>query len=136
VQRYNHTRKLFWNQEVVIANLKGRLGDSSSTFDATDVTTADLAGSEVSGNGWDAGGEPVTVTVTTVNTDDAMLDLANLSITATGGSIGPARVMDIYETDNSKLLYRIDFGEDKTAGVGTDFLVAIDANGLERIVNV
>ncbi len=135
VSRYNHTRKLEKNQELSIANFKFMLR-SSTPFDGTHTTTASLAGSEVSGNGWTAGGETATYAVTTVDTDDARGDFTDISVTATGGSIGPATQGIIYQSSDNKVLWHIDFGGSETAGVGTDFKVTFDASGFEDNDNV
>jgi hypothetical protein len=72
----------------------------------------------------------------TVTWDDAndqiMYDCADLTWTAAGGDIGPARYCAMVHSGESKYLYIIDFGSDKTANTGTDFKVTIDVSGLMR----
>lgn len=137
ISRYNHTIKLLLNQEVDLANLKAMLLDSNAVFTATDVDTTDVltgAATEVSGNGWDAGGEVIgSVAVTTVDTNDAMIDAADLSITATGADIGPASAALIYDATNDLALWYVDFGGSETAGVGTDFKITWNASGIARV---
>ena len=129
---YNHTLKLFQNQEINKSTIKAMLR-TGTTYQATDTTLADLDGSEVSGNGWTAGGETLTLSITTVNTDDSSLDFTDVVVTATGGSIGPAGECIIYDDTNDNLLYYIDFEGNQTAGVGTDFRVNAPSGGLDVI---
>lgn len=140
ISRYNHTAKKLLNSEVTLASLKFMLLDNTATFDATDTTLTDVAGSanakEVDGNGWTTGGEAVaSAAITTVDTDGAMLDAADITVTATGGSIGPAYAGVIYDdadTDDQPLWY-VDFGTGETAGTGTDFKVTFNASGIFRV---
>lgn len=138
IHTYNHSLKLMMNKEIVYTTLKCMLLDNNAVFDATDTTLADVlagAATEVSGNGWDAGGEPLTgEAITTVDTDGVMLDANDLSIGATGGSIGPAYAAVIYDdshADDAPLFY-VDFGGLQEAGDGTDFKVTFAANGILR----
>jgi len=141
ISRYNHTPKLFLNKELTLSTLRVMLLDDNAVFDASDTALSDvLAGdaTEVSGNGWTAGGETIaSVAVTTVDTDGAMIDGNDISVTASGGSIGPASAAVIYD-DSMTLpadapLWYIDFGGAETAGVGTDFKISFNANGIARI---
>jgi hypothetical protein len=131
---YNHTLKLFLNQEVDLSNIKVILLNASGTFTATHTATTQVTNSgayEVSGNGWDAGGELLSsVAASTVTTNDAKLDADDLSITATGGDIGPAENAVVVDATSGKPLYHISFGEAKTAGVGTPFNLTWNANGI------
>ena len=133
---YNHTAKLFLNQEVAINNIKAMLLDNNKAalFDATDTTVNAVAGAlagspleranEVYGFGWTQGGELLAnVAVTVVATNDALLDADDISITPTGGDIGPTYAALIYDATSSKPLAFNDFGEVKQAGVGTLFLL-------------
>lgn len=135
---YNGAADKILGQEVTISTLKVALLGNTATsgFDASHTTLAQVLGSpsdEVSGNGWTSGGETIAnVAVTTVTTNDAKLDGDDLSVTATGGDIGPAYGAVIYDdTDASDgPLALIDFGEAKTAGVGTDFKITWNASGI------
>lgn len=141
ISTYNHTIKLLQNEELTITTLKVMLLNNSATFTAshTALTSVSNAGAyEVSGNGWDAGGEALaSEAITTVDTDGAMLDAADLTVTATGGDIGPAYKAVIYDDSdaNDAPLFFIDFGEAKTAGVGTDFKFLWNASGIARTTN-
>lgn len=138
INAYNHAFKLMMNKEITYSTLKVMLLDSNAVFDATDVTLADVlagAATEVSGNGWDAGGEPLAnEAVTTVDTDGVMLDADDLVVNAVGGPIGPAEAAVIYDdthADDAPLFF-IDFGQAEEAGVGTDFKITWPANGIFR----
>jgi hypothetical protein len=141
IQRYNHTRQvlLHYGVENQSGNFYMELLNDSATFDATDTakTDVDNAGAyEVSGNGWDVGGEAITVTVSVVNTDEAKWDAADLSITASGGNIGPAYKALVYlNVDNADTdyppLWFITFDGSETAVSGNPFAVTFDSNGIE-----
>lgn len=136
ISQYNHTAKKFANGEVTLSTLKVQLLNNSAAFNAADtaLTSVNNAGAyEVSGNGWTAGGETIAgAAITTVTTNDAKLDGTDISKTATGGSIGPAYKAAIYDdTDASDApLFFIDFGGVQEAGVGTDFKITWNANGI------
>lgn len=138
---YNHTPKLLVNQEVDLTDLRVMLLSDSASFDATHTTTEQVAGAdhanEVSGNGWDEGGELIpNVAVTTVNTDDAKIDGDDIEITATGGMIGPARYglligADIGTSPTEYFpLAWIDFDESKQAGETTNFVIRWHDDGI------
>ncbi len=131
ISLYNHTTKIFANEQVDLTALKLMLLGAGGTFTAADTAIADVSADEVSGNGWDTGGEPVgSAAVTTVTTNDAKLDAADVSVTATGGSIGPAENAVLYDSANDLLICHISFGEAKTADVGTPFNVVWNASGI------
>jgi hypothetical protein len=131
---YDHTVKLAANLEITFATLKVKLLDATATFTASQTTVAavDSSGAkEVSGNGWILGGILLTsVAVTQVTTNDAMLDAADVSVTASGGSIGPAYAALVYDSTSNKPLIYIDFGQAQSAGATTDFKIVWDATGL------
>lgn len=133
---YNHTRKLFANDEVDVSQLYVMLVDGDYVFDPTETVMTDAAAEEVSGNGWDAGGEDIPNTaVTTVNTNESKLDGDDVVVTATGGSIGPAAGMVVFDKTGAnaaawKPLFYYDFPSAQTAGVGTDFRITWNASGI------
>lgn len=128
---YNHTVKLLGAGEVDLTALVVSLISSSGTFTASNTAWADVSANEVSGNGWTAGGEAVTsAAVTTITTNDAKLDGDDISVTATGGNIGPASFAVLRDTANDKLLAWIAFDTAQTAGVGTPFLITWNASGI------
>ena len=137
VSLYNNTVKRLVNQEVDFTALKMMLLDATASFTATHTALTDVAGAshdkEVFGNGWTEGGELLaSVAVTTIATNDAKLDAADISVTATGGPIGPATAAVIYDdTDaaDAPLAY-IDFGGEEQAGESTDFKVVWHTDGI------
>jgi hypothetical protein len=131
---YNHTRKMFANKEVNFANLKVMLRDNTTAYDPEHIEISSLSGAEVHGNGWTQGGVTIqNVAVTVVGTNGSKLSGNNISVTATTGSIGPARKAVIYDpTVIDLLLFFIDFGVDKEAPEGTDFRINWDTNGIQR----
>jgi len=131
VTLYNQAAAKLASQTLTLANFKCALLNGYS-FDATETAWSDVSGSEVSGNGWDAGGEALAnVAVTTTTTNDGKLDADDLSVTATGGSIGPADGAVIYDsTTTGTLLAYISFGGSQEAGVGTDFKINWATGGI------
>jgi len=147
ISTYNHTSKKLLQLSMVdeAANFYVELLDATATFVATETTktAVDNAGAkEVYDNGWTQGGENLTnVAVTTVNTDDAMIDADNIVVTATGGSIGPASAALIYVNEGAggvtySPLWYVTFDAAKTATVGNDFSFTINASGLARVAVV
>jgi hypothetical protein len=104
----------------------------NSSGSQSGVHTAWYAGSyEVAGNNWTPFGEPIAnATVTTVTTNDTKLDGDDVSKTATGGPIGPARKALVYDWKTMKPLAFVDFGEDEEAGEDTDFKIVWHSNGI------
>ncbi|MDR9419466.1 hypothetical protein [Gracilimonas sp.] len=135
ISEYNQTKKKLINSEYDLTNLKVMLRNAT-TFTASDTVVSDLDGSEVSGNGWTAGGEAIAnAAVTIVDTDDAMLDGDDIAVTATGGDIGPTDgyvIVDDTDAD-AELVAFIDPDGAKTAGSGTEFQVNFNADGILRV---
>jgi hypothetical protein len=133
---YDHTTKLIVNKEVTYNTLKVKLLDNTAVFAAGDTTVNAVDGSgakEVSGNGWTAGGITLAnVTVTQVTTNDTMIDADDVSVTAAGGSIGPAYAALVYDDTSDKPLIYIDFGQSQSAGATTDFKIVWDVTGLTK----
>lgn len=138
ISQYNQTAKLLLNKEVDFTHLKVELLNATATFSAAHTlkTNVDNAGAyQVSGNGWASGGQAIAgVAATTVDTNDAMLDATDVDVLAAGGTIGPAYAAFIYETDNNKVLWYIDFGQAEAAGDTTQFKIVWHANGIVRII--
>lgn len=143
ISRYNHTAKKVMNSEILLSDLAFMLLSDAATFDATDTGIDDVAGAntppranEVSGNGWTAGGEDIaSAAITTVAISGAMLDAADISVTATGGNIGPAYKGVVYEKTSGDVLWFVDFDGAQEAGEGTDFKVTWNVNGIFRVTN-
>ncbi len=132
---YDHTVFLLTSKAVTFTTVKVKLLDATATFTQGQTTVASVDGSgakEVSGNGWTTGGVLLTtVAVTQVTTNDAQLSADNVTVTATGGSIGPAYAALVYDSTTNKPLIYIDFGQAQSAGATTDFKIVWDAtNGI------
>mgnify|MGYP000205017885 CR=1 FL=1 len=138
ISRYNHTVKKLLNKEIDYTTLKMMLLNNSATFTATNTTLDQVAGAntppranEVSGNGWTTGGIALaSVTVAIATTNDANIDATDISVTATGGSIGPAYKAVIYDDTGDVPLWFIDFGQVEEAGETTDFKFIFNAAGI------
>lgn len=65
----------------------------------------------------------------------ATFDIADVTWTAAGGDIGPARYCAIVDTQGgiNKYVYIMDFLTDKTANDGTDFKIVVNASGLFKM---
>ena len=133
---YNHTTALVAGQAIDKSNLKAMLLTSLASFVATDTTVDAVAGvgptraNEFYGNGWAQGGPTVgSVVASTITTNDAKLSGAQISVTASGGEIGPARYVLLYDATNLKPLILYDLGQDEHAGDTTDFKFTFDLAG-------
>ena len=126
---YNHTPRLFADGAVDLANLHVIL-TNGYVFDATETGLTAVNAAEVSGNGWPVGGAAITTpAVTTVTSNDAKLDGDDISITATGGDIGPADGLVVVDQTNNTPLKHFGFAS-KTAGDGTPFNVTWGTAGI------
>ena len=135
---YNHTRKLFANGEVSLADLKFMLVNEH-TFDASHTNISSIEGDEVHGSGWTEGGEAIAnASIQVADTDESTLTGDNISVTATGGDIGPADGGVIYDSDSGAPLWYVAYLDDEsdpnpqTAGEGTDFNVTWASNIIAR----
>lgn len=149
VNRYNHTLKLWLNGEIDMANLKAMLLSDDATFDATDTDIDDVAGAltgspaeranELYGNGWTQGGQTLdNVAVTIVDTDGAMIDCDDETVTATGGAIPPSggayKTVVLDATSGKPLwFYTHNVTGGESAGEGTEFKILPNGNGLLRL---
>lgn len=114
-------------------------GGASINFTGTQSgvhSTFFSSATEISGNGWPAGGPVlanVTVTqaaITDATSNDAMLDADDVVRTAASGSIGPAYKAVIYDALTGFVFVFIDFGQAQSAGDTTDFKIRWHANGI------
>lgn len=88
---------------------------SSATLDST--TTAYTASNEVSGTGYSAGGNTLTISVNpTIDAPRAYIDFAD---TSWSGASFTARGALIYQGTTETAIAVLDFGEDKTVTTGT-----------------
>lgn len=134
---YNHTAKKIAEGSITWTTLKLMLLNATAAFLATDATLVAVAGvanvKEVSGNGWAAGGVAVTVAFTTVTTNDAMGDTADITVTAAGGPIGPTSFAVLYDDTGDIPLIFYDLGGAQTANDGAQFKIIINTNGILRL---
>jgi hypothetical protein len=121
--------------------------NSTHVFDATETVRTEVNGNEIpEANGYlqsdGAGAGEVLASVTSSQPAAGvwMLDAADASWTATGGSIpssGDCTDAGIFDdtitTPLNAMMFDIDFGQAESAGVGTDFIIAFNANGICRI---
>lgn len=134
---YDKTTQLFGSGQCLVGNVYKvcLLSATSSTYIASHTSLSQVlaASTEVSGNGWTAGGETLaSVAVNTITTNDAAFVASNISKTASAGPIGPAQAAVIANTSlgGSPPLAFINFGESKQADTGTDFKINWNANGI------
>jgi len=127
---YNHTRKLFAAGDVDEANLKVMLVGAGYTFAATETALTAITAAEVSGNGWTLGGIAIATSAVTAVGADAKLDGDDISVTASGGDIGPATALVVVDVTSSAPLFHYSFPSSQTAGDGTPFNVTWDASGI------
>jgi len=119
-------------------SFKGELYNSTHTFTATHTQRSDIvANALATGNGYTLTGQALTTPTWVESSGTVTFDAADQVWTASGGSIGPARHMVIYSDTASApvdaLMLNINFGQDETAGDGTDFRVNFNASGIFQI---
>lgn len=137
---YNHTANRFQSGANAAGDVyKAILLSASASFVATHTTINQVTNTgayEVSGNGWTAGGETLAgVTIPSKDTNDSMFDANDISVDAVGGDIGPASaVVLVNSTDGTPEVF-INFGEARTANVGTPFKITWDAAGIVEVLN-
>lgn len=134
LQRYNHTLQLLLSQQVNLETIKAMLLSNAASFAATDTTVnavTNTGGYEVSGFGWDAGGELLIPIISITDTDGALLDFEDISVMAAGGSIGVAYSVLIFSEDIP--LFFETFLEPQTAADGTPMNLNFDPQGLLRV---
>lgn len=117
---------------------KGELYNSTHTFTAADTQRSDIvANALATANGYTNPGQNLTTPTWVESGGTVTFDAADQVWTASGGSIGPARHMVIYSDTASApvdaLMLNINFGQDETAGDGTDFRVNFNASGIFQI---
>ena len=137
ISLYNHTAARFaegLNSVVAVAGDDYRVMlCTSATFNAANTTLAGVTKVEVANaNGYTTGGALLgTPAVTTVATNGAKFDAADVSWTATGGPITASYAILYNDTDSGDPpLAFIDFGQSESAGDTTDFLIVWDSNGI------
>ncbi len=94
---------------------------------------ADVTNELAEANGYLAGGIILDNTWVTTNSGGVTkFDADDIFWSAVGGSIGPARYAVLYDdtVTGDPLIAFIDFGEDRSAGVGTDFKINWASGGI------
>lgn len=136
VSLYNHTTAKFADGSFAVGDTYTINLYSAFTHDATATTKAGAesgATQLTTANGYTQNSKNLAnVAVSTVTTNDAKFDADDVTWTASGGDIGPARYALVYnntDTDDPPVL-SIDFGENKTANTGTDFKITWNASGI------
>lgn len=138
ISTYNDTLQHILNKGADGITAKVQLLSSSASFTATHtaLTSVNNSGAYiVGGNGWDATAEAITLSSTLATTNDAIVDATDVSVTASGGAIGPASAAVIYDDGDAsdKPLFYVDFGAAKQADDTTDFKITWDADGLIKV---
>ena len=101
---------------------------NSAPVAATDDEVADLT--EISaGNGYSAGGPAITMSTST-SSGTAKVTATDVTITASGGSIGPFRYVVLYNDTSTgdRLISFIDYGSSITLAAGESFTIDFDGS--------
>ena len=133
ISLYNHTAKRFAEGTNAVGDTYKLMLCTAATFDATNTTLAGITKTEVTNaNGYTTGGATLgSVAVTTVTTNDAKFDAADVSWTATDSGITASYgiLYNDTDTDDPPVAF-IDFGGSESAAAGTDFIVVWNASGI------
>ena len=106
---------------------------NAHTFDPTHTQLSDVSGDEIAtGNGYTQQTKTLTSVTAGQTGGTFVFDAANVSWTASGGSIGPATDAEIYDdtSTNDLLTCNIDFGASETAPDGQNFQINFNASGI------
>ena len=115
---------------------KAELYNSTHTYTAANDDRADISANALaSGNGYTNPGQNLSAVTVTESTGTITWDAADVTWSATPGSIGPAADTVIYDDTMTTpvadaLLFSIDHDGDQTAGAGTDFKITWNASGI------
>ncbi len=108
------------------------------SFNATHHSKSQITGELGTANGYTAGGQELDNVSWGFFVDKTKLDADDLTWSATAGAIGPATGAVIYDDTVTsptadRLIAYIDFGGAQTAGIGTDFKITFNADGVLTI---
>lgn len=106
------------------------------TYDQTDINKADVGAVEIAnGNGYSTGGATLSSVTFAFGAGVTKWDADDVTWTAAGGTIGVADGAIIYDDTHASdaLVCYIDFGQDESAGAGTDFKITFNASGIFTI---
>jgi len=114
------------------------LMDTSHTFTQTNTKKADIAANEIStANGYTQGAKTLGSVTWTEASTTLTFDAADVTWTASGGSIVASDAVIYSETstspDDDLLMCSIDFDGEQTAGTGTNFVITFNASGIFTI---
>lgn len=135
--RYNHTIKKVLGGEVALPQCFFMLLNNNAVFNGAHTLLTQVAGAlsvnEVAGNGWPIGGEAMPLSASIVDTNGGLLDAVTVSLTATGGPIGPAYKGLIYDKQavDKTPLWFTDFGGSQSAAETVDFTFTTPAGLLD-----
>ncbi len=132
ISLYDHTTARFASGANAPSDTYKLMLCSAATFTAANTTLASITKTEISGNGYAAGGATLAgVAVTTVTTNDAKFDANDVSITASGGSIAATHGILYNDTDaDDPPVAFLNFDGTITASDGVPFVVQWNANGI------
>jgi hypothetical protein len=133
ISLYDHTAKLFADGSFIPGDTYKVMLCTAATFNAADTTLAGVTKTEVANaNGYTTGGQALaSVAVTTVTTNDAKFDAADLTWAASGGAITASYAIMYNDTDtNDPPVAFIDFGGSESALNGTNFILVWNASGI------
>jgi len=136
VQFYNQFWKNVGNNNINLASHTFKVMlVHGYTFDDDHDEKTDLGAVELAnGNGYTTGGVALSGLTWDFDSGNNLTkwDADDVSLTASGGSLGPARGAVIYDDTSTgdKLVCYIDFGQDESAGSGTEFRLTFNANGV------
>jgi hypothetical protein len=115
---------------------KAELVDTNYTYAATHSKRADWSANALStANGYTSPGQNLTSVVWS-GASTVTWDATDMSWTAASGSIGPAKHCIVYDdtttttTQTDSPLVDVNFGQEETAGDGTDFKVVWNGSGI------
>lgn len=106
------------------------------TYDSTDEDLVHIGSVEIAnGNGYSTGGAALTGVTFAFGGGVTKWDADDVSWSASGGTIGVTDGAILYDDSatDDKLVCYIDFGQDESAGDGTDFKITFNASGILTI---
>ena len=133
ISLYDHTAKRFAEGTNAVGDTYKLMLCTAATFNATNTTLAGITKTEVTNaNGYTTGGATLgSVAVTTVTTNDAKFDAADVSWGATGSGITASYAILYNDTDtNDPPVAFIDIGGSESAAAGTNFIIVWNASGI------
>lgn len=115
---------------------KAELYNSTHVYTATNAARSDVSANALAtGFGYTNPGQNLSTVTVTESSGTITWDAADVTWTASGGSIGPADDTVIYDDTIASpvidaLFFSIDHGGSQTAGDGTDFKITFNASGI------